>query len=851
MALQHLRSNTANKRPDPTAMADGQLAINTPAVSPGLFFKDAAGVLVKVGPVHVGTTAPNASPASGGTAGNSVGEQWLDTTGGTYVFKVWDGSAWRSESGTFVDASGDTMTGALVMDNQQQVRFRETTANGTNYIALQAPASVASDKTITLPDQNGSVLVSGNASIVNADVNASAAIAGTKISPDFGSQTITTTGIVSAALGAAATPSITFTGDTNTGIYSPGADQVAISTGGSGRLFVDASGRILAGTASSSIGGSGSIILQGSAGPGVVRAAFGGTSPGSTDILGAITFADSSHTGAAYIYGSRDGGTWTSTTSQPSAITFGTTPNGSGTAFERLRITSAGLVGVGTSAPVVLFDCAGTGTGVAYFRTTDTGSSNNINIVNGSNYSAGVIGVVNGTGSSGGDVYGLGYSPNVSATDLTPVLTWTSGNRVGIGTTSPDGRLHVLQGTTPNIAQLYVGQGGGSNNYYDANNHYFRDGNLNSVISTTSSTIQLFTNNTERARIDSSGRLLVGTSSARSVVGNSFIQVETGFGYGLSAVNNAPNDSGPVISLGKTRGASPGGTTIVNNADQLGAIFFSGQDGSNFVRGAQITGEVDGTPGANDMPGRLVFSTTADGASSPTERMRIASNGEVLIGTIGTVLGFGGQKFSIVGPSGFQNSANFVAGFNRTTDDGSIIGFYQADALEGTISVSGTTVSYNGAHLSRWSQLLGIDPYNKAVRPEILRGTVMSNLDEMCDWTCPESGECQDNEQLNKTKISDVEGDKNVAGIFQAWDDDDDTWVNDYYLAMTGDFVIRIAAGTTVERGDLLMSAGDGTAKPQADDLVRSCTVAKVTSTTVSCTHPDGSYCVPCVLMAC
>jgi hypothetical protein len=170
---------------------------------------------------------------------------------------------------------------------------------------------------------------------------------------------------------------------------------------------------------------------------------------------------------------------------------------------------------------------------------------------------------------------------------------------------------------------------------------------------------------------------------------------------------------------------------------------------------------------------------------------------------------------------------------------------------EGTISVSGTTVSYNGAHLSRWSQIPGIDPYNKVVRPEILRGTVMSNLDEMCEWTCPESGDCQDNEQLNKTKISDVEGDKNVAGIFQSWDDDDDTWVNDYYLAMTGDFVIRIAAGTTVERGDLLMSAGDGTAKPQDDDIIRSKTIAKVTSTNVSCTYDDGSYCVPCVLMAC
>jgi len=54
-----------------------------------------------------------------------------------------------------------------------------------------------------------------------------------------------------------------------------------------------------------------------------------------------------------------------------------------------------------------------------------------------------------------------------------------------------------------------------------------------------------------------------------------------------------------------------------------------------------------------------------------------------------------------------------------------------------------------------------------------------------------------------------------------------------------------------VNRGDLLMSAGDGTAKPQGDDIVRSKTIAKVTSTSVTCTYEDGSYCVPCVLMAC
>ena len=104
MALQHLRSSTANKRPTPAAMSDGQLAMNTNTASPGLFFKDSNGDSIKAGPPHVGTTAPNATPGAGGQAGNSKGELWLDTTGGTYVLKTWDGTAWRSVSltGEFV-----------------------------------------------------------------------------------------------------------------------------------------------------------------------------------------------------------------------------------------------------------------------------------------------------------------------------------------------------------------------------------------------------------------------------------------------------------------------------------------------------------------------------------------------------------------------------------------------------------------------------------------------------------------------------------------------------------------------------------------------------------------------------
>jgi len=182
------------------------------------------------------------------------------------------------------------------------------------------------------------------------------------------------------------------------------------------------------------------------------------------------------------------------------------------------------------------------------------------------------------------------------------------------------------------------------------------------------------------------------------------------------------------------------------------------------------------------------------------------------------------------------NLDNVCAVFNRMGTDGPIVSFRGQGATEGNITVSGTTVSLTGGHLARWSRRSSEDG-------SLLKGTVMSNLDDMVAWP----GE--DNEQLNMTKVSDVDGDPQVAGVFVAYDTEDGH--GDFYLAMTGDMVIRIAAGTTVQRGDLLMSAGDGTAKPQGDDIVRSKTVAKVISTHVSCVYDDGSYCVPCVLMAC
>jgi len=237
---------------------------------------------------------------------------------------------------------------------------------------------------------------------------------------------------------------------------------------------------------------------------------------------------------------------------------------------------------------------------------------------------------------------------------------------------------------------------------------------------------------------------------------------------------------------------------------------------------------------------KMAFTFCTDDNSGRTEKMRITGDGILLVGKTSNTYANQGVRLHPFSDAHFTRNDGNVIAVRRNTSDGTLLDFWRDGSSVGNITVSSGTVSLTGAHLSRWTQLPG-----NAERTEILMGTVLSNLDEMCEWTDEE------NIQLNRMKVSDVEGDKNVAGVFQSWDDDDDTYLNDFYCAMTGDFIIRIAQGVTVARGDLLMSAGDGTAKPQDDDIVRSKTIAKVTSTTVSATYADGSYCVPCVLMAC
>ena len=229
--------------------------------------------------------------------------------------------------------------------------------------------------------------------------------------------------------------------------------------------------------------------------------------------------------------------------------------------------------------------------------------------------------------------------------------------------------------------------------------------------------------------------------------------------------------------------------------------------------------------------------STRNSSGTFAERARITSSGIFMVGTTTADPGInnttiGTNVYSGVIALSVAADANI---YSNRNSDGVLVRFATSGTEQGTISVSGSTVSYNAFAGSHWSQL------QDGSKPDILRGTVMESINELCVWP----GE--NNERLPKSKISDTAGSKKVYGVFMAWDNDW-TETNDMYVTAVGAFICRVNGGVTVEEGDLLESNGDGTARVQADDIIRSSTIGKVTSTVKTHQYDDGSYCVPTVL---
>lgn len=564
---------------------------------------------------------------------------------------------------------------------------------------------------------------------------------------------------------------IVHSGDTNTAIRFPSADTITIETSGSERLRINSAGNI---TTSGDITASGSVN-----GAGVYSTVY--TNSG---VNGIYTYSETTQLST---------GTQDAVGVKADSVLY----NG---AFNNTN-SLGGLLGVNASAYAQ--GNAGTTIAKAFGVKSDI-STTTVKILDATSFQStldGVFGTYYGfkqeapvAGSTTDNKYAFYSNFATAANTFNFYANGTAPNyfagEVGIGVTAPTAKLQVASTTTTSVLKISNSTTGSTVN----------DG-LDLIMSGTDAYVWnrenaplLFgTNNTERARIDSSGNVGIGTSDP------------TTLGSGSKFVVNQGADGNIVFA----RGGS--------------------------IRQVQLgTSSTMGYINVDNASGGLGFNVNG------SERARIDASGNLLIGTTNsapTVNNVAGFSF-IPGAGSLQVNAEANLHRMGRRQDGTIIGLYSAGVLQGTINIAGTTTSYNGGHLSRWAQL----PDNS--RPELLKGTVMSNLDQMSNWTN------ETNEQLNCVQVSTIEGDPDVAGVFVAWDSQDDGY-NDILLAMTGDMVIRIGAGTVVKRGDLLMSAGDGTAKPQEDDIVRGKTVAKVTSTHVSHVYEDGSYCVPCVIMAC
>ena len=513
------------------------------------------------------------------------------------------------------------------------------------------------------------------------------------------------------AQGSQTFPTYTFSGDINTGIYSPGADQVAISTNGSGALFIDANGNVGIGAVAASgrrlhVQGAGfqevlvektdattgAILLAADSGlAGIYTRSTGAdstaiplafhtgntehlriTSTGELKHIGGgsegspgVYFAGSAPSNSLYVQATTGNVGFGTDSPDPSArLTVSKGPSG-GSAN-----ANAGLVIEDNSNTYLNLMSPNTFNNGIYFGDSDDNDVGYLNYSHSNNHLAFGVntserlritsdGTVNIKGAgTAGVTQAVSFSGTAPVNSL--VVQATTGN-VGIGTANPSSlltlrsdssgtstllrleNLNASGGITTQTARILalfdynnsgVAVSAGAITFGKEGTYTGGTGNVDSYLSF--STV-LNNSTAEKCRITSDGKLLVGTDTARSTAGVTWqSQLEGGALTGLGITSNSTATTGAYLSLAKTRGTSVDPNISVNENDNLGHILFSGADGTDAnTQAAEIKAQVDGTPGANVMPSRLVFSTWgSDGTPGVKERMRIASDGKLTVPSV-------------------------------------------------------------------------------------------------------------------------------------------------------------------------------------------------------------------------
>jgi hypothetical protein len=349
------------------------------------------------------------------------------------------------------------------------------------------------------------------------------------------------------------------------------------------------------------------------------------------------------------------GGTWDLHSYLPEGVTFGTNLFNLGTAVINGGTWNGGTIGTAYG-----------GTGI-----TTTPANGALLIGNGTGYSS--ANLTAGTGISVTNASGA-----ITITNTSPSL---GGDVVGPAS-STDNAIARFDGTTGKLIQnsaVTIGDTG------------------NTVISVTDNTnaalriTQLGTGNAILVEdsanpdaspfvVDASGNVGIGKSPS----GNALEVTREGFG--TSVFNSAGASAGSYLYLQRSRGTTS--VPVVSNAgDRSGGFVYRGFDGTNFLDLGAVSGDVDGTPGTNDMPGRLVFSTTADGASTPTERMRIDSAGRIGIGATPAA----GRNLTI--SSNITGSTSPIAVFSNGTIQSDATASVRGFATQLSTAASAFTVS--------------------------------------------------------------------------------------------------------------------------------------------------------------
>jgi hypothetical protein len=237
-----------------------------------------------------------------------------------------------------------------------------------------------------------------------------------------------------------------------------------------------------------------------------------------------------------------------------------------------------------------------------------------------------------------------------------------SSGKINIGTTSATQKVSVGTSATETIGYSvdWTGAGAGQVASFTANTSTgeVRIGATNSA-GTYFPTF--YSNNSERMRIDSSGRLLYGHSTSRNVYGIvPGVQIEgTQFeSSSLSITCNNVSDT-PILLLARSRGSSLGSNTALTDGQTIGEISFVPSDGTDTRHAAvRIQGIADDNLGSNDVPGRFVVQTVADGSESSVERFRISNDGRLYVPGVWNFSTSGGTTVVVTSDNQIRKAAS-------------------------------------------------------------------------------------------------------------------------------------------------------------------------------------------------